>query len=79
MFSGAHSRGFAPGASSFTSSGQIAKLAEHDKTHVSHQLKSLRLLGLLAVYERGSGSGPYARDRIAARVVRAIPIPPPPP
>ena len=52
---------------------------ERDRRHAGDNLDVLlRTLGLLRKFERGSGSGPHASDRVASRVVRADPIPPVP-
>jgi hypothetical protein len=72
-------RGFAAGAPLFTSYAQLAALAGRDHRHAGNNLDLLLSLGLLRVFERGSGSGPKARDRVASRLVRFVPIPPVPP
>jgi hypothetical protein len=71
--------GVAPGKPLLTSSACLAELSGRDRSHV---MENLRILyahhGLLAIFERGSGSGPNAHDRRPTRISRAVPIPTPP-
>ena len=70
--------GFVAGAPLHTTYKQLAELADRDHAHVGHHLQFLYELGLLSSFERGSGSGPHARDRVASRIARTVPIPPVP-
>ena len=72
-------RGIAPGGPVRASYAQLGKAAERHPTKAGKNLDRLLVLGLLAEFEHGSGSGPYARDRSASLVRRAVPIPEPPP
>jgi hypothetical protein len=68
-------RGFAAGSPLLTSYGDLARLARHSHAHTGENLRLLYTLGLLALYERGSGSGPKAADRKPTSLKRAVPIP----
>jgi hypothetical protein len=70
-------RGFAAGAEIRTSTRQLAELAGRDRSHALDNLRILYTRGLLARFERGSGSGPHAYDRRPTVVARAVPIPHP--
>jgi hypothetical protein len=70
---------FAAGAEILTSYAQLAEIAGRDKRHAGENLRILQTRGLLSVFERGSGSGPKARDRRPSCVARAVPIPNIPP
>jgi len=72
-------RGFAPGVPLMTSSAQLARLAGRDRRHAMDNLHILFTRGLLRRFERGSGSGPKAHDRLPTVVAREVPIPSPPP
>jgi hypothetical protein len=67
--------GFAAGATLLTSYAELSHLAGRAKRHAGENLRILFTMGLLSVYERGSGSGPNARDRRPSQVARAVPIP----
>jgi hypothetical protein len=67
----------APGVELRTTYDQLAGLAGVHKTTVGDALRRLAELNLI-VFEAGSGSGPHARDRVASKVVRVVPIPSPP-
>jgi hypothetical protein len=69
-------RGFAPGSQMFTHYRQLAALAEVDPRTVGRALRNLEELGLVT-FKPGRGSGPHARDRVASRVQRIVPIPQP--
>ncbi len=70
--------GVAPGRPLLTSSARLAELAERDRSHILENLRVLYTRGLLATFERGSGSGPNAHDRLPTRIARTTPIPTPP-
>jgi hypothetical protein len=72
-------RGLAAGAPQLTSYRQLAELAGHDYRHAGDNLRVLYTRGLLTSFERGSGSGPKAGNRLPTRVTRAVPIPGIPP
>lgn len=68
-------RGFAAGSMLLTSYRQLGALAGRDARHAGENLRVLYTRGLLTKFERGSGSGPNARDRQPSRLARAVPIP----
>jgi hypothetical protein len=68
-------RGFAPGTRLHVSYRQLAELADRNFAHAPESLELLLDLDLLTMFERGSGSGPNARDRKASTVQRRVPIP----
>jgi hypothetical protein len=70
--------GFKDGAPLHVTYAWLGEHADRDKSKVGENCERLRRLGLLTLFERGSGSGPAARDRRASKVQRAIPIPPVP-
>jgi hypothetical protein len=70
-------RGFTPGSPLFASYSALAELAGRSPQHAGTNLELLSQRRLLAFFERGSGSGPHARDRRASKLARAIPIPSP--
>ncbi|MEP6978003.1 MAG: hypothetical protein ABI948_08110 [Thermoleophilia bacterium] len=72
-----HERGIAPGGPIRASYKQLAKLTGRDHSKIGKNLDRLQALGL-AGFERGSGSGPHARDRSASLIHRTVPIPDPP-
>lgn len=66
--------GAADGARIYVSFEQLAQMAGVAKSTVRRSLNELTALGLIH-FERGGGSGQYARDRKASQVQRVIPIP----
>ncbi len=64
----------APGAQILTTYRQLAELAEVHYTTVGDALTRLHQLGLIE-FKAGSGDGPHARNRVASRVRRVVPIP----
>jgi hypothetical protein len=71
-------RGFVAGSPLLTSYKDLANLSGRGHRHAGENLERLLDLGLLAVFERGSGSGPRAKDRKPSRIQRRVPVPPPP-
>jgi hypothetical protein len=71
-------RGFAAGAPMFTHYRQLAAIALVNPRTVGRALTILACLGVV-IFQAGSGSGPNARDRVASRVQRIVPIPECPP
>jgi hypothetical protein len=71
-------RGFACGAPIYVGYRELGERADRDPSKAGLSCERLLKLGLLVEFERGSGSGPNARDRKASRIRRTIPIPPPP-
>jgi hypothetical protein len=71
-------RGFAAGAPLLLSYQLLAERTGRCHQHIGDNLCELYTCGLLTEFERGSGSGPHARDRRASKVRRKVPIPPPP-
>jgi DNA-binding transcriptional ArsR family regulator len=69
--------GLAPGVELRTTYRQLAELADVDHTTVGDALRRLAELGLVE-FTPGSGDGPHARNRVASRVRRVVPIPDPP-
>jgi hypothetical protein len=72
-------RGISAGGPIRTSFKQLAERNGRHYSSVGKHLDFLFEVGLLAVFERGSGSGPNARDRRGSLVRRNVPIPAPPP
>lgn len=72
-------RGLTAGSPLFANYRQVAAFAHRDYSGIGRVLDDLWRGSLLSVFERGSGSGPYSKDRRASRIVRAVPIPPPTP
>jgi len=69
--------GLSPGSPLFASYKKVAEFSGRDHSGIGRLLDVLWRISLLSVFERGSGSGPYARDRHASRIARMVPIPAP--
>lgn len=67
-------RGLASGAPIRTSYRQLSELAGVNVKTAGRGLRHLERRALIR-FEPGGGSGPFARDRQASRVVRTVPVP----